>query len=205
MERNAMNNFMLMILSVLLLTGCGSGTTEDDTMNGEGPITREQTDLPFSTIDVDEAPDRIGKWIEKNRSEEAKKVFHVDGKTYVIILLGEKSTGGYHVEIEQIQLSKIVSPESEAGPGTVEVTYNVTEPEEGSFNIQALTYPMAIAELGRELEYGFQFNSPAKSGELKESQDQPDDNDSSKQQASDGGQSVLVSPEELTSDGEIKE
>ncbi|SFA94748.1 PrcB C-terminal [Lentibacillus halodurans] len=176
-------------------------------MTGEGPIVRERTDLSFKTIDIDEGPERVRKWIEKNRSEEAKKVFHVNGKTYVIIMLGQKSTGGYHVEIEKIQLAKVVSPESKAGSGTVEVTHHVTEPEEGSINIQALTYPIAIAELSGVHDYGFQFSTPLKSEELKENNDQSveNDSDSSTQQASDGAEVELVRPEELTPEGNVKE
>ncbi|MFD1361220.1 protease complex subunit PrcB family protein [Lentibacillus salinarum] len=191
-----MRSLLLMLLSALLLTGCGSGTTEDETMTEEGPIAREKTELSFQMIDPDEAPARVQTWLEKNRSEEAKKVFHADGKTYVIILLGQKSTGGYAVNIERMELAKIVSPESKQGKGTVNVTYHVTKPEEGSFNIQALTYPMAIAELNGELAYGFQFNSSSKSGGLDDKKADDDDTEDNPE---------IIKPQVLTSEGNMKE
>ncbi|GGJ81876.1 hypothetical protein GCM10007063_00360 [Lentibacillus kapialis] len=183
MERNVVHNIMLTILSALLLTGCGSGTTEDGTMSEEGPITKEKSELSFKTIDVGEAPIKIQEWIEKNRKEEAKEVFHMAGKTYVIIMLGQKSTGGYAVKIDKMQLEKIISPESKAGEGTVSVTYHTIEPGEGSINTQALTYPIAIAELEGTRSYDYQFLVKGKKNKLKESND--------------GKQSDPVQPEKL--------
>lgn len=205
MERNV-RNVVMVILSALLLTGCGSGTMEDDTVSEEGPITREKTELSFRTIDVGEAPDSVQKWIEKNRSNEAKKVFHADGKTYVVIMLGQKPTGGFAVEIEKMELEKIVSPESKAGKGTVKVTHNVTSPKKGSFNTQALTYPIAIAVLEGVRDYGFQFSTPIKPDKLEETtSDQSSENGSVSQQVSGRGKAELVQPQELTTDGYIKE
>ncbi|RYG72342.1 protease complex subunit PrcB family protein [Lentibacillus lipolyticus] len=154
-----MRTCMLVVLSALVLTGCGSVESGDKIMTEEGPIVKEKTDLSFKTIDVLGAPGRVRSWIEKNRSDEAKKVFRVNGKTYAVIMLGQKPTGGFDVEIEQIQLVKIVQPESKAGEGTIHVSYQTIEPEEGSFNIQALTYPMAIAELEGEWNQPFQFRT----------------------------------------------
>lgn len=152
-------------------------------MTEEGPIAREKTELSFRTIDAEETPDRMQRWIKKNQSDEAKKVFHVDGKTYVLIMLGQKSTGGYAVDIEAMELSKVVSPESKEGQGTVNVTYNVTEPEKGSMNIQVLTYPMAIAELEGTRDYGFQFLPQTTGNELKENNEDE--------------QTELIKPEEV--------
>lgn len=136
-------------------------------MSEEGPVTKEKSELSFKTIDVGEAPNSVQEWVEKNRKEETKKVFHAEGKTYVIIMLGQKSTGGYAVTIDEMQLEKIVSPESMAGKGTVHVTYHTIAPEEGSINTQALTYPMAIAELEGTRDYEYQFSEQGKQNELK--------------------------------------
>ncbi|SFD68731.1 PrcB C-terminal [Lentibacillus persicus] len=162
MTRNVMDFIMLIVLSALLLTGCAPGTTEDDTMREEGPITKEKSDLSFKSINPGEAPESVQTWIEKNRKEEAKKVSHADSKTYVIIMLGQKSTGGFSVTIDSMQLEKIISPESKADKGTVHVTYHTIEPEEGSINTQALTYPMAIAELEGTRDYDYRFLEKSK-------------------------------------------
>lgn len=131
-------------------------------MREEGPVMKEKSDLSFKSIKPGEAPESVQTWIEKNRKEEAKKVFHADSKTYVVIMLGQKSTGGYAVTIDAIQLEKIISPESKAGKGTVHVTYQSIEPEEGSINTQALTYPLAIAELEGTRDYDYRFLEKSK-------------------------------------------
>ncbi|SEP64164.1 PrcB C-terminal [Virgibacillus subterraneus] len=180
MERNSIRYLVLMILSILLLSGCGSGTTEDESMGGE----KESTNLSFKTIKVENTPDRvqkwIQKWIQKNRSKEVEKVFNVDGMTYAIILLGQKPTGGYNVEIEQIKKMNTNSSQTDS---VNTVSYEVTEPEKGSVNIQTLTYPVAIAELEGETSQSFQF-STSKEPELEGTE--------------------LVAPQELTSDGKVK-
>ncbi|MFB4169700.1 protease complex subunit PrcB family protein [Virgibacillus sp. JSM 102003] len=169
-------NSIVMALLILIITGCGSGTTEDESMGGEN----ETTNLSFKTIKVENAPDRVQQWIQKNRSKKAEKVFNVDGMTYAIILLGQKPTGGYNVEIEQIQKVKTNSSQSD---GFNTVSYNVTEPEKGSINIQTLTYPVAVAGMEGETSRSYRFQT-SKQKELKDT--------------------VLIAPQELTSDGEVK-
>ncbi len=155
-------------------------------MSEEGPITKETSELSFKRIDSGEVPEKVQEWIDKNRKEGSKKVFHADGKTYVIIMLGQKSTGGYAVKIDDMQLEKIVSPESKAGKGTVNVTYHTIEPGKGSINTQALTYPMAIAELEGTHDYDYQFSEKGKQNKLKGSND--------------GEQTEHVKPEKLTNE-----
>ncbi len=169
-------NIILMVLLIFLLTGCGSGTTEDQSMGEE----KESTNLSFKTIKVENAPDRVQQWISKNRSEKTKKVFNVDGMTYAIILLGEKPTGGFNVEIEQIQRVKTNSSQSD---GLNTVSYKVTEPEKGSVTIQTLTYPVTIAKMEGETSRSYRFQT----SKQKESKD-----------------TVLIAPQELTSDGKVK-
>ncbi|GAA0607026.1 hypothetical protein GCM10009001_25390 [Virgibacillus siamensis] len=108
--------------------------------------------LAFQKTKVDAAPDNVQEWIRQNRSKQQNKVFRENGKTYVVILLGQKTTGGYNVEMEQIRRAK-----TENGNSINLVSYSVTEPEQGSINIQVLTYPMAIAVLDGEVKGEFQF------------------------------------------------
>ncbi|MBP1949263.1 protease complex subunit PrcB family protein [Virgibacillus litoralis] len=176
MERNSIRYLVLMIISILLLSGCGSGTMEDESMGGE----KESTNLSFKTIKVENTPDRVQQWIQKNRSKEVEKVLNVDGMTYAIILLGQKPTGGYNVEIEQIKKMKTNSSQSDS---VNTVSYEVTEPEKGSVNIQTLTYPVAIAELEGETSQSFQF-STSKEKELEDTE--------------------FIAPQELASDGKVK-
>lgn len=179
--------FVAVVLGILI-AGCGVG---DEVTGGESEpeesterIEQEVTELPFKKITLEETPERIQKWVEENQSTEQKKVFIVDGKTYVIVLLGEKPTGGYGVEITQI---------ADNGGGVISVAHKVTEPEEGGMVTQVITYPLAIAEMDGEMDKSFQFTTSLKPEELDERND-PDESAShnveSKTQKTSGGAKV---------------
>ncbi|WP_077329541.1 protease complex subunit PrcB family protein [Virgibacillus siamensis] len=135
--------YLVIITLIILLSGCGSGLKEDDSMAGQ----KENGSL---SVKISAVPDTVQKWIEKNQSKQQNKVFRADGKTYVVILLGEKNTGGYNVEVEKIK-------QTGNDEASNVVSYRVTEPAKGSVNIQVLTYPMAIAALDSDVEGPFTF------------------------------------------------
>lgn len=81
-------------------------------------------------------------------------------------MLGQKPTGGYDVAIEQVKSVSMAKPGTEAETGQVAVRYHVTEPGKDSFSTQALTYPMAIAELDGKRDETFQFINEVEPEEL---------------------------------------
>lgn len=168
MRRCLSKYLILIVLAGLILSGCGSGVKEDESMSGEGSLEKEITKLPFESINLEDVSDRLQKWIGENKSKKAKKVFHVNGKTYVIIMLGQKPTGGYDVEITQIEHVKNIS-EGETGNDFISVSHEVKKPEKGSVNTQALTYPVAIAEIDGERKNSFQFTTQIKPEKLEDS------------------------------------
>lgn len=120
----------------------------------DGSMANEEANknLSFQLIKAKAAPDSVREWIQQNQSEKQNNVFHENGKTYVVILLGQKTTGGYKVEIEKIR-----HIEADIGEISNNVVYSVTEPQKGSVNIQVLTYPMALAVLDSNVKGTFQF------------------------------------------------
>ncbi len=165
-----MHCLMIVIFLSISLSGCGSDAKKDNSNTEEEiPMKKDVTEIPFKTINVEDAPDKVQKWIAKNRSEKANKVFQVNGKTYVIVMLGRKSSGGFDVKIGQIL--QVTSPESKAGNHKITVSYEETKPKKGSMNIQVLTYPLVIAEIDDELDDdSFQFKSSIDEGKLTETE-----------------------------------
>src|SRR5699024_1964521 len=108
-------------------------------------------------------PERLQKWIEDNKTEAHKKVFNIDGKTYVIITLGQKPTGGHGVDITQI---------AEDTDETVTVSYEETEPGRNDAVTQVITYPLAIAKTDGERDQWFEFKTRLQPEELEEQTDQ---------------------------------
>lgn len=143
------------VLFIGLATSCGTGQeTGGGTMDYEKPaewMEGGMTELPFKHVPLEDTPESVQKWIETNQSQEQKQVLHADGKTYVIITLGQKRTGGYEVKITQIAEIE--------GTDTISVTHEVTEPEEGEMATQVITYPLAIAEMDGEWDQSFQFTT----------------------------------------------
>lgn len=160
----------------------------------------EVTDLSFQTIHADDSPKQVQNWLEKERTKEVNKVFLVNGKTYVIVQLGQKSTGGYRVSVKQIEL---VKPSS--GNQTVFVHYQVKAPKQGSFNIQVLTYPVAIVVLNKEYHIDFCFKQIKKPNKLKETKSHPAVHEHHKSKTDKCGQDKLAHPQKLTENGEIEE
>lgn len=135
--------FLMLLVLFIYLPGCGL-------ILKEGGVVSDK--LSFHMIKIKSTSDTMQEWIRKNQTTKQNKVFHESGKTYVVILLGQKTTGGYNVEIEQIRRA-----ETKTGKNINIVSYSVTEPEKGSINIQVLTYPMAIAVLNDDVEGEFRF------------------------------------------------
>lgn len=70
----------------------------------------------------------------RTRAHGGEKVVHHDGRQFIIIALGERRTGGYHVEVEKVdrQGEEIHVYAREVGP------------EPGMMVTQALTYPLEV-------------------------------------------------------------
>ncbi|MEN1970662.1 protease complex subunit PrcB family protein [Lentibacillus sp. N15] len=157
--------FIAVLSTGIILCGCQTNDSEGDNMHkDEQHIEPEITNLPFQSLNTNQTPKQIQHWLAKKRSQQANKVFIENGKTYVIVQLGQKSTGGYHVAIKQIQLEHASS-----GDKIITVNYQVQAPKQGSFNTQALTYPLAIAVLDKEYHMDFQFKKTNETNKLKES------------------------------------
>src|SRR5699024_2472412 len=79
-----------------IIRGSGSGFLTD----------HKSVSVPFQLIVPEEAPDRIQKWLERNKTEEQNNVFLAEGNTYVVIVNGQKKDGVNRAEITDMVLKR---------------------------------------------------------------------------------------------------
>lgn len=101
-------------------------------------------DVPFQVIDMDQAPDRIGKWLAKNESVEQRKAFRVNGQTYVLIIPGDEKDN------KQATITDVVRKS-----GGITVSYDSHEQIDDSER----KTPWVIAELESVGNQSFQFTT----------------------------------------------
>lgn len=194
------------------MVGC-STNNELDTNNKKAKRL-VNTELPFNDIALGNAPKRVQKWIEENKLIEQNKVFNVNGKTYVLILLGKKKTENFNVEITGIR-ETISIQYGEVSKGGIDIIYKVSKLKKDNNRTRENIYPFVIAEIDGEFEIdrSFQFSKKLIEDELDEMMnDEPAKRLQrvlSAQTDRDGSATKLllspVTPESLTEDGKVKD
>ncbi|PTM59722.1 protease complex subunit PrcB family protein [Desmospora activa] len=101
------------------------------TSNREHP---ENAAVTVQTETVEKLPVQVKEKAESLRTRGGETTVHHDGRQFVIIALGERRTGGYQVEVEDVE---------ERG-NEVHVYAREIAPETGAMVIQAITYPLAV-------------------------------------------------------------
>lgn len=120
--------------------------------NGEtGTITvgeEEQEQVSVERPDVEDVPDQVQDWVERSRSVELGQSMTLDGKTYLLVTRGEKSTGGYTVDI-----TGAVDQDNH-----LQVNVDYADPAEGDSVTQAITHPYALAVVNESYD-SVKFNA----------------------------------------------
>lgn len=117
----------LLFLCLLLTAGCSK--------------IPEVVDVAFSRVSMTEAPQEIRKAVEENREKEKAAVYVFDQEVYIVITRGEKPTGGYGVEV--VDIDKYILDEDRFA---VKVKVKYIDPEPGQPVTQAITYPFIIVK-----------------------------------------------------------
>lgn len=97
----------------------------------------------FQGIDAVEeyknVPQDVKDWVEKNSMTEFTGSMVSGDSTYLLIARGECNSGGYGIDIKGIN----------EGEGVLTVQAEYTNPDPDSFNIMALTYPVALLKIDK--------------------------------------------------------
>lgn len=102
---------------------------------GNKGITVNQLDILY--VEEDKAQELLGEKYTNLRELKGYKVITVNNETYLYIGLGEKSTGGYGIEVTRL----------EDNEGILNVEVNVIQPKPGDMVTQVITYPHKILKL----------------------------------------------------------
>ncbi len=127
---------VLVLALGLLVSGCGCGATDQEGENGNQIDTIE-----FTRPDPKEVPGHVAKWADGLAHRKEAGLYYVEGDdiTYILVCLGEQPTGGYAVEVTQIEKENCLD-----GACELTVELEVTEPGEDESVTQALTYPFDL-------------------------------------------------------------
>ncbi len=124
--------------AVVRAAGAGIITGYDDgTFGPVDPITRAETVVVLERGLDEELPASIEEWVDYSREIMCAQAREYDDALYLLVTYGEQPTGGYGVEITDVQKQ----------PDWLEVTVHFTEPEEGEPVTQALTYPYDLKKV----------------------------------------------------------
>lgn len=101
--------------------------------------------LPFEV--VEQIPQDLQSWIDRSLHEEMAQVRYYGGNTYVLITRGMKNSGGYAVEVSNIQQLN----------EHLQVNVYYTNPSAGTFVTEEVTYPYTLIRLKGEERRPFNF------------------------------------------------
>ena len=93
--------------------------------------TADADPISVPEIEPETLPEEIEEWIDYSSTLWLGQTRTLEDNTYILVTYGEKPTGGYHVEIQDV-----MEYEEE-----IRVTVAFTEPAEDEIVTQALTYP----------------------------------------------------------------
>ncbi|MGI5998680.1 MAG: S-layer homology domain-containing protein [Lutispora sp.] len=100
----------------------------------------DREDVKFYSVSYNNLPDAIKDKIDVKRVSKGYEAYEYDDEIYLVAYMGKKSTGGYAIEIEDVERYKVNSNY------IVEATVVETKPGKGSIVTQALTYPYDVVK-----------------------------------------------------------
>lgn len=134
---------ILFISGILVLTAaCGTGNVPVDGSNSSGKGESEQMKtepLDFTVEEPETLPTKVKTVVEKLTGSQSKNnvSLNVEGRTYLILALGERPTGGYHVNVSKV----------EQRDNILHVYAEEKAPAEGAMVIQVISYPYTVVSV----------------------------------------------------------
>ncbi|MDR6225271.1 protease complex subunit PrcB family protein [Desmospora profundinema] len=116
-------------------------TDDDETDSTDEPST---SSLSIQSEQMEQLPSVVKEEVQslRTRAQGGKTTVHHDGRQFVIIALGERRTGGYYVEVEEVTRQG----------DEVHVYAREVGPKSGMMVTQALTYPLEVVSFESERE-----------------------------------------------------
>lgn len=104
-------------------------------------LNKGDAEVKFRVLEAREIPDKIKEILPKYLSEEKALTCRLNDEIYVVVTRGEKKTGGYSVEVDNI-----IKEEVEDGEFKITVVAKYSDPAPGEIVTQGFDYPFVIVK-----------------------------------------------------------
>ncbi|MCM1991572.1 protease complex subunit PrcB family protein [Oceanirhabdus seepicola] len=102
---------------------------------------REVDNIDYVSLNVYDIKDeQIQKWVSNNKKKSGAHLLEKDDAYFILVSGGECSTGGYSLDIMNVNLSE----------ENLDITYNVVPPAPDMCVTSALTYPSQILKISKD-------------------------------------------------------
>jgi hypothetical protein len=129
----------LLVLLLALVAGCGTKPLAKPlphAVGGGSEMVQKEENLSFEQLSIEEAPKPVqDKAAKMQKSPQSSfDVVYEQNRSYIIIALGERNTGGYRIEVERVVKQG----------NRVTVHAKEIAPPKDRFVAQVITYPLAV-------------------------------------------------------------
>lgn len=104
-------------------------------------LNKGDDEVKFRVLESSEIPEKIKEILPKYLSEEKALTCRLNDEIYVVVTRGEKRTGGYSVEVDNI-----IKEESKEGEFKITVIAKYSDPEPNEIVTQGFDYPFTIVK-----------------------------------------------------------
>ena len=164
--KKKMKVLMITVLSIILvvsLAGCSTGADNkplvDDSPKGgqvDNPVGDEKGTEPAGDpsdggVKKDEPvdfngltakvmtqgyPAEIEKYLDENKMSETQQALNINNRTYIVLTMGEQTSGGYAIELKDLVLAD----------GALKVSVKYIKPGKDDIVATVITYPSLVIE-----------------------------------------------------------
>ncbi len=142
----------LVAVCIFLFSSCGSGINKNTKSLGQNIIAFEKlaqdfyggmTDSKFIVIKDVKSLHMVYNVINEGKTPELKTpIINFEQETVIALFLGEKNSGGYSIDVEQIKTIH----------DKVNVVYKITSPKAGEMVTSVMTQPYCIVKIPKTLK-----------------------------------------------------
>lgn len=126
--------FATLFIASLIITGCSSG---------DGVLKKPIKSINYNIVDTYSnnfnANTELKTWYLNNYKNKGKETLNLDGRTYILISLGEKRSGGYNLEIVDITATDKIL-----------INTKLTEPSPEQIKTMIITYPHLLIAIPQD-------------------------------------------------------
>lgn len=104
-------------------------------------LNKGDDEVKFRVLESSEIPEKIKEILPKYLSEEKALTCRLNDEIYVVVTRGEKRTGGYSVEVDNI-----IKKDNGEGEFEIKVIAKYSDPEPDEIVTQGFDYPFTIVK-----------------------------------------------------------